>query len=264
MVSRTTPDCDGDQVDYQVDCDDLDALIGGDLDGDPVVCGADCDMTEPARYPGNREVCDGLDNDCDPATAPPPRLCAVVATDVEGNVVQCSVGERTCDDTVADAAYGACDHQMTLPAADYELCASWVGCADSPDPTCVADRGLRCKLPLAAAGEACTPSIAKLADLVPDANAVCNWRLIGNIQQGSRDVGLRPRGTTGPLVSLVPTCDAELVVDQAPGGPAPRIFILTYEDGNGEVQILSVLIDPVRKDCDPAAPSTLECEEVAP
>ena len=66
------------------------------------------------------------------------------------------------------------------------------------------------------------------------------------------------------LVSLVPTCDAELVVDQAPGGPAPRIFILTYEDGNGEVQILSVLIDPVRKDCDPAAPSTLECEEVAP
>src|SRR6185503_16704845 len=36
--------------------------------------GVDCDDTNPNRYPGNTEVCDGIDNDCngtaDPGAAP--------------------------------------------------------------------------------------------------------------------------------------------------------------------------------------------------
>jgi hypothetical protein len=32
--------------------------------GDPDSCGDDCDDTNPAAFPGNQEVCDGADNDC--------------------------------------------------------------------------------------------------------------------------------------------------------------------------------------------------------
>ncbi len=36
-----------------------------DNDGDGVAVGSDCDDSDPANYPGNSEVCDGADNDCD-------------------------------------------------------------------------------------------------------------------------------------------------------------------------------------------------------
>ena len=49
------------------DCDDTHAgLDPGDADGDgQSTCEGDCDDGEAARWIGNAEVCDGLDNDCD-------------------------------------------------------------------------------------------------------------------------------------------------------------------------------------------------------
>ena len=62
-----TPDDDGDGTGACDDCDDDDpALNEADGDGDGVTsCDGDCDDADPANHPGNTEVCDGQDNDCD-------------------------------------------------------------------------------------------------------------------------------------------------------------------------------------------------------
>lgn len=50
-----------------LDCDDFDpALNPEDGDGDGFSsCDGDCDDTNPAIFPGNPELCDGIDNNCD-------------------------------------------------------------------------------------------------------------------------------------------------------------------------------------------------------
>lgn len=75
------------------------------IDGEPV----DCDDANAAIYPGNDEVCDGLDNDCDEgidealySTTEPMR---VVALDADG-AKHVSMAAVTSDDTVAVAYTG--------------------------------------------------------------------------------------------------------------------------------------------------------------
>jgi len=60
-------DDSGDDDDSAPDDDDS-APIDGDGDGVPE--GEDCDDADPANFPGNPEVCDGADNDCDGAPGP--------------------------------------------------------------------------------------------------------------------------------------------------------------------------------------------------
>jgi len=66
-------DADGDGWDETEDCDDTDpALNLDDTDGDGVTtCGdggpGDCDDNDGDNFPGNVEVCDEADNDCDGA-----------------------------------------------------------------------------------------------------------------------------------------------------------------------------------------------------
>ncbi|MCB9766360.1 MAG: hypothetical protein H6739_41680 [Alphaproteobacteria bacterium] len=47
------------------DKDTTDDSAAVDADGDGVVATEDCDDADAARFPGNAEVCDGVDNDCD-------------------------------------------------------------------------------------------------------------------------------------------------------------------------------------------------------
>ena len=52
----TTPDLDG---------DGHHAPLPGKARTDPGACGDDCDDANATAFPGNPEVCDGVDNDCD-------------------------------------------------------------------------------------------------------------------------------------------------------------------------------------------------------
>lgn len=41
------------------------APLAGKKPGEPGACGDDCDDKSAAAFPGNKEICDGVDNDCD-------------------------------------------------------------------------------------------------------------------------------------------------------------------------------------------------------
>jgi len=123
--------CDG-------DCDDGDdAVIPEDLDGDGWTgCGGDCNDANPAIHPYAEEVCDGADNDCDPATD----------EDSDGDGDGFSLCDGDCDDT--DTGLDAADLDLdgystcTGDCDDSSLFASpaaFERCSDSMDNDCDGD-----------------------------------------------------------------------------------------------------------------------------
>ncbi len=92
-------DADGSAV-CEGDCDDGDPDLNAlDLDGDGQdTCNGDCDDQDAARFLGNAEVCDGVDNDCD----------GVVPTfEIDGDGDGQFECEGDCDDADPDVYLGA-------------------------------------------------------------------------------------------------------------------------------------------------------------
>ncbi|UKM64066.1 T9SS type A sorting domain-containing protein [Flavobacteriaceae bacterium GSB9] len=122
-------DCDG-QVDEGVENTyyaDSDGDGYGDAGSSILACSApngyvtdntDCDDTEADAYPGNLEVCDGIDNDCDGQVDEGVKNTYYADTDGDGygdasaSILACSAPEgyvidnTDCDDTEADAYPG--------------------------------------------------------------------------------------------------------------------------------------------------------------
>ena len=97
-----TADSDGDDVPNFCDvCPGFDDAVDTDSDGAPDDC--DCAASEPAVFPGNPEVCDGLDNDC--------------AGGVDDGLTNCS----TCAPGMVDWDFdGICERAGTVVYVDVD------------------------------------------------------------------------------------------------------------------------------------------------
>jgi len=61
----TSGECEYEPVTEDLDGDGFLGILPGTVAGEPGSCGEDCDDTRALAFPGGREVCDGVDNDCD-------------------------------------------------------------------------------------------------------------------------------------------------------------------------------------------------------
>ncbi len=106
-------DEDGDGIlDDHDDCPGYDDNV--DVDNDGIADGCDCDDNNPDKYPGNLEVCDGIDNDCDDQTdedyTATPTACGIGACASTGELT-CQNGSEvdTCQEETAAPDDSACD-----------------------------------------------------------------------------------------------------------------------------------------------------------
>ncbi|MEO0814168.1 MAG: putative metal-binding motif-containing protein, partial [Myxococcota bacterium] len=96
-----------------------------DADGDGVVAEKDCDDSDPNRAPGRRELCDGIDNDCNERVDDNAEDAEVFYADVDAD----GFGDPTTETQACEAPAGYvrergdCDDSVssTYPGAP-ELC----------------------------------------------------------------------------------------------------------------------------------------------
>ena len=100
---------------------------------EPLLGGGDCEEGQPHRFPGNPEVCDGHDNDCDPATD-----ATFDEWDADGDAwVACEdFVDHGASNTSGDPIEGGLDCDDGLATANPGLVAQWEDPDDGVDTGC--------------------------------------------------------------------------------------------------------------------------------
>jgi hypothetical protein len=167
---------------YFIVCDDV------DNDGDSFSeCDGDCDDDDPENFPGNPEVCDGQDNNCDDVTdeggdalcadtefCNGDETCGGVSGCQAGTTVDCTAFDDDCNLGVCNETSDTCEAQATneggscgdgsdTQCTNPDTCSSGVCAAnDEPDGT-TCDDGASCTSP-----DECSTGVCAGVDTCPD------------------------------------------------------------------------------------------------
>jgi hypothetical protein len=109
---------------------------------------------------------------------------------------------------------------------------------------------------------ACLPASYDLSQLPNLPGTQCTWQLVGNIQQGSWDLGLIDPTVPDTLSTYSSVCNATLLVQAA--DLVPRVIVLEANFGT-EIDDYAVTISPKRADCDTGGGgSQMDCTLAVP
>ena len=241
-----------------------------DSDCDKVVGDADCAPERGDVHPGALEICDGYDNDCNPATIADKAIDCYVkdadscfhgiaqcSEDVDAHTVQPGVCTRVDDDPVSSLL---CDH--------FETCRT-----DSNPFECANSKGekreLSCEFLVADNGERCAGRAVLLRHQEPPADPnTCEWVLLGGTNQTSYLAGLLGTEADTILRPRVATCNAILHVNKLnrSNGEIPDVEPLRLyfsADGPENYEIWEFFIAPKsvsRCPADPVLQPGLRCD----
>jgi hypothetical protein len=267
--------CDGADNNCDGTCDEDPAL---DRDGDHYTeCGSvlgacgvdgryvDCQPDNPGVFPGQQELCNGVDDDCDGnylETAP----CFARNPD-DGTT--CGLGIRTCVESAGSGEWGGeCQYRDgELDGVPGIACDTYESCdaAGDADPfRCAAAGGDKrvCDVNFEV-GEAVQCQQREVV-LPTGGLETCSWHIAGGAATiGDYQVGLRPLDVpAAPLEVAIDVCDAVLQVQAGDAPPAPAIVILVRDDGVASELVAIDLVARPQDTCNP--PDGLVCSGLTP
>ena len=223
-------DMDGDTY---TTCGSITSANGGACTMPPSVGNVDCNDMDGFIHPGQREVCDGIDDNCDGTRFEGSEFCF---TNAAGG---CQVGQRTCNDAQPPGFTSACAGGPD--AAPGEYCTAY--------GTCDANTAARDKLACTAEG---TPAKILVCDVIfslgqlcgnatvtlpSPTTGTCSWNFQSPTMQDGYTFSL-----ADPAVCM-PTFRVDMF--QSASNPTVTSAFLTADLGGGMTEKVAVLLQPI-------------------